>query len=786
MIYPIEFEQKIGFDQIRKRLQSYCLSPLGLKRVDAISFHTDFADIQRLLKQNAEFNQILLQGEEFPGTNYFDPEECFQVASREGSFLEEETFHQLIVSLQAINGCKKFIVNRKDSFPELFQLTIAVDVPAHLVKALESKFDDQGKIKDNATVELARLRKRLREEQHRVRRLVEQSYARAAEQGWVPDGSGATIRDGRLVIPIQAEHKRKLSGIIVDESSTGQTVYMEPADVLEANNEIRDLFHAERREIVKILKELTQLIHDNLIYLRPAYEFLGWIDFTRARARFSLDIQAELPELKAQPGLDWVQARHPLLFLSFKGKREVVPLTINLSTEQPFLLISGPNAGGKSVCLKTVGLIQYMAQCGLLVPLQDRSQVGIFEHIFLDIGDQQSIENDLSTYSSHLKNMAHFVGHANPNSLILLDELGTGTDPNFGGGIAEAILGELLDKGAWGVATTHYYNLKLFASNHARIRNGSMQFDTSKLEPLFRLEIGKPGSSFALEIARKTGLSNSTIHKAEAIIGQELTGLETLMKKVADEKLSLEVRIKEVEAKEKKLKEQLSKYDSLTTELNDRKKEIIDKAKTEASNLLKQTNREIEKTIRHIRENKAEKKETRKVREGLKDLGEKVSLVSKPAKHEVEQIEVGDSVRLRGQEVSGKVISIKENTALVQFGDLYSQVKVNQLVRSDKVSAQEGQAPKSKSMNLLSKQTTFVNTLDIRGKRVEEVNTMLEQFLDDAILLGHGEVKILHGKGEGVLRTVVRDQLKKNRSVASFADEHVDRGGAGITVVILK
>lgn len=786
MVYPLEFEQKIGFDQIRKRLQNYCLSPLGLKRVDAISFQSDFESIRRLLKQNAEFKQILLQAEEFPGTNYFDPEESFLVASREESFLEEEAFHQLILSQQTIASCKKFIIARKEVYPELFQLTTVVDIPALLMKAIESKFDDQGKIKDNATVELARLRKRLREEQGRVRRLVEQSFMRAAEQGWVPDGSGATIRDGRLVIPIQAEHKRKLSGIIVDESATGQTVYMEPADVMEANNEIRDLLHAERREMVRILKELTHLIRENLNHLRPAYEFLGWIDFSRARARFSLDLEAELPELTQQPCLDWIQARHPLLFLSFKGKRELVPLTINLSTNQPFLLISGPNAGGKSVCLKTVGLIQYMVQCGLLVPLQDRSQVGIFEHIFLDIGDQQSIENDLSTYSSHLKNMAHFVRQANDKSLILLDELGTGTDPNFGGGIAEAILEELLEKGTWGVATTHYYNLKLFASNHARIRNGSMQFDTRKLNPLFRLEIGKPGSSFALEIARKTGLNESTIRKAENIIGQELTGLETLIKKVADEKLSLELRMKDVEIKERKLKELLARYDSLTADLNDRKKEIIEKAKNEASNLLKQTNKEIEKTIRHIRENKAEKKETRKVRDGLKDLVEKINPIAKPVKIELKKIEVGDSVRLRGQEVSGRVISIKENTALVQFGNLYSQIKIDQLVRSDIISPQEGHAPKVRSMNLLGKQTNFVNTLDIRGKRVEEVGVLLEQFLDDAILLGHGEVKVLHGKGEGVLRKVVRDQLKNNKSVASFADEQVDRGGAGITVVILK
>ena len=786
MVFPTEFEQKLGFDQIRDRLKNYCLSPLGVKLVDQMNFSSEFTTVQSLLKQNLEFKLILEKGDQFPATHYADPEEYLKTAAIEDSFLEEEAFYIILTSLQTILAAKQYLITHHESYPELYSLTHQVVVSKSFLHQIESKFDDKGQVRDNASSELAKIRKRIREEQQRVKRLTEQVFRQAVDQGWVPEGATATIRDGRLVIPIMAQHKRRLPGLIMDESATGQTVFMEPLDVLEANNEIRDLIHAERREIIKILRELTNLLRNHLHELTPAYQFLASIDFTRARAKFSLDIGAELPILKATPDLNWLHARHPLLYLSLKGKREVVPLTIDLTSTNPFLLISGPNAGGKSVCLKTVGLIQYMVQCGLLVPLHDKSSVGLFKNIFLDIGDQQSIENDLSTYSSHLKNMAYFLHHSNEHTLVLLDELGAGTDPNFGGGIAESILDGLIKRNVWGVATTHYYNLKLFASNHNSIRNGAMLFDSKKLAPLFQLEIGKPGSSFALEIARKTGLPYETIQRAEKIIGKELTGLESLMKSVAEEKQSLAKRQKEIKEQEEKLSETLSRYEVLSSELTTKKKEILDKAKTEASNLLKETNREIEKTIRHIRENKAEKKETRKVRDGLQDLIQKV----KPSSIVLEQqdtIEVGDYVRLVGQEVSGKVLSINDKNAVVQFGDLRSQVKLKQLVRSDKAIVHPKFAKaKSLGIDVMAKQSTFVSTLDIRGKRVEEVNSLLDQFIDDALLLGQAELKILHGKGEGVLRKVVRERLKSIKGVASFADEHVERGGAGITVVVLK
>ncbi len=788
MIYPQDFEIKLGFDQVRQKLRNYCLSPLGLRHVNEMTFSSDYQLIKKKLRQNLEFKQILEKAEAFPSSHYFDPEELWPTISIEDNFIEEESFQEIILSLTTIFEIKVLLSKAKEVYPELSLLAEPVLLDKKVLTHIQSKFDDLGKVKDSASVELSKIRKRLREEQSRVRRLIEQVFRQAADSGFTPDGVSPTIRDGRIVIPLLAEHKRKVRGFIMDESATGQTVYMEPAEVLEANNEIRDLQLAERREVVKILRELTQLLRIHLGDLKIAYLFLGQVDFARARAKFSLDIEADLPQIKEKPDLNWLHARHPLLYLSLKGKRPVIPLTIDLTEKERFLLVSGPNAGGKSVVLKTTGLIQYMAQCGLLVPLHEKSTVGIFQNIFLDIGDQQSIENDLSTYSSHLRNMNHFIRKANENTLVLMDELGAGTDPNFGGGIAQAILTTLVRKKVWGVATTHYYNLKLFASTEEGMRNAAMLFDSKKLEPQFMLEIGKPGSSFALEIARKIGLPQDTIQEAESIIGKDLTGLETLMKTVADEKQLAARKIIELQQKEKKLSEELNRYQQLSSGLESKKKEIIDKAKAEASTLLKDTNREIEKTIRHIRENKAEKKETRKVREGLRGLVDKIQPEQKsvPLKAN-EPFKEGDKVRIIGQEVTGTVLSIKGNQAMVQFGELRSTVKTSQLIRSDQVEVDPVlKKARSLGINVYQKQSNFSTTLDIRGKRVEETISLLDQFIDDAILLGQAELKILHGKGEGVLRKVVRDHLRRIKAVASVADEHVERGGDGITIVVLK
>jgi DNA mismatch repair protein MutS2 len=785
-IYPFDFELKVGFDQIRTKLENYCLGHLGVKEIHQLAFSSDVPSIKILLQRCRELKQILEKGEVFPLANYSDPTIYFDTIRIEDSFIEEENFLEIVQALQLILALHKLLKSSKDEYPTLFQLTEPVILSNQLVTAIESKFNEKGKIKDNASPELARIRKRLREEEIRVRKLTDQIFRNSIDQSWVPEGASLTIREGRVVIPILAEHKRKLRGFIMDESATGQTVYIEPAESLEANNEIRDLFHADRREVVKILKELTSLLRENLDGIKSGCYFLGLMDFNRAKARLAMDMEADMPVISDRPAMNWILARHPLLHLSLKGKRELIPLTVDLPDDARFLLVSGPNAGGKSVCLKTVGLIQYMVQCGLLVPLYEKSSVGIFKSIFLDIGDQQSIENDLSTYSSHLKNMGFFLENANAGTLVLMDELGAGTDPNFGGGIAEAILSSLLQKKVWGVATTHYYNLKLFASNRTDIRNGSMQFDTKKLQPLFQLEIGKPGSSFALEIARKTGLPQATIERAEQIIGKELTGLETLMKTVAEEKQLLQRSQREFSEKERKLTDERNHYQKLNSELEAKKKEIIDRAKSEASTLLKETNREIEKTIRHIRENKAEKKETRKVRQGLEQLADKVQPQVVKTNLPAPLLKEGDKVRLIGQEVTGTLVGIKGKQADVEFGSARTTVKLNQLVRSDLIEPTSVSKARSMGVDVMRKQSSFISTLDLRGKRAEEVVAELDRFLDDAILLSQGELKILHGKGEGVLRKIVRERLKKVKEVASFADDHADRGGAGITVVVLK
>ncbi|HEY3430008.1 MAG TPA: Smr/MutS family protein, partial [Cyclobacteriaceae bacterium] len=617
----------------------------------------------------------------------------------------------------------------------------------------------------------------------------DQVYRQAIEQEWVPEGALPTIREGRLVIPILAEHKRRMKGFILDESASGQTVFMEPTEVLEANNEIRDLEHAQKREVIRILKQLTDEIRTHLPELQVAYLFLAQIDFIRAKAKLAIDLHAELPVLKPTPVVKWRKARHPLLFMSLKGKREIIPLDIELADKERMLLVSGPNAGGKSVCLKTVGLLQYMLQCGLLIPLSPDSTAGIFQGIFIDIGDQQSIENDLSTYSSHLKNMAFFLKNATDQSMVLMDELGSGTDPNFGGAIAQSILHSLLKKRVWGVATTHYYNLKLFAGQQEGIRNAAMRFDDKNLVPLYILDIGKPGSSFALEIARKTGLPKEAMEEAEQLIGQELLGFESLIKNLEQEKNELTKKVKDLENKEQSLKSLLSKYDSLTTELESRKKEIIDKAKLEANSLLRETNKEIEKTIRHIRENQAERKETLKVRKNLQELSKKV--VHQPVKKQgIEQgpIQEGDRVRIFGQDSNGVVLAIQGKNAIVQFGEIKSTISLSKLEKATghHITSNVVKKMQSIGVKLHERQSRFNSTLDVRGKRVDEVGPLLEQFIDDAILLGHGEVKVLHGKGEGVLRKVVREQLKRYKQIASFGDEHVERGGDGITVVVIK
>lgn len=787
MIYPESFEQKLGFDQIRLKLKGYCHSPAGQEWVDRMGFSTEADFIRTLLNQNLEFRQIIEKGESFPSRYFFDPSEWIQKISLEGNWLEAEHFLSLAYSLETILSCKAFLAKSSEIYPELFRLAEPVAITEAAHKSIFSKIDDKAIVRDSASAELGRIRKKLREEQGRVRKLADQIFRTAVGESWVPEGALPTIRDGRIVIPIQSEHKRKLKGFILDESATGQTVFLEPTEMLDANNEIRDLEHAEKREVIKVLRELTNEFRTLLPALRIAYRFLSLIDFIRAKAKLSIEINSDLPILETRPELVWYNARHPLLYLSLKGKREIIPLSIELNQQDRILLVSGPNAGGKSVCLKTVGLLQYMIQCGLLIPVSDRSRVGIFQDIFLDIGDQQSIENDLSTYSSHLRNMNVFIQSASDKSLALIDELGSGTDPDFGGAIAQAILDTILRNRVWGVATTHYYNLKLFAGQHTGIRNAAMRFDDKNLVPLYVLDIGKPGSSFALEIARKTGLPQRTIAEAEKLVGKDLAGFETMVRSLERERQELSEKIRRLEKQEAEMKQSLAKYQTLYADLETKKKDIIVKAKEDAANLLRETNREIEKTIRHIKENKAEKKETIKVRKNLESLTHKISEGPKKKEKSVEVLKEGDRVRIQGQEGNGVILDIQGKNAIVHFGLMKSVIKLDKLERATgQVDKEVVSRLRSVGINVHEKRTNFNSTLDIRGKRVDEVISILDQFMDTALLLGQGELRILHGKGEGVLRKVVRDHLKTFKSVASLKDEHIEQGGDGITIVILK
>jgi DNA mismatch repair protein MutS2 len=788
MIFPDALENKLGVDQIRLRLKSYCLSLAGTEWVDRMRFSTDGEFIKILLRQNLEFKQILEKSEAFPAQHFFDGEEWLKRIALAGNYLEAEEFLKLAQALETILACRNFLIKAKEFYPHLHKLSEPVSITGQLPQLIHAKIDDRGGVKDSASPDLGRIRKKLREEQNQLRKLADQLFRNAVMEKWVPEGALPTIRDGRLVLPIQAEHKRRVKGFILDESASGQTVFMEPAEMLDINNEIRDLEHSEKREVIKILKELTDQLREQLPVLKLAFHFLGQIDFIRAKAKFSMEVNADLPIIENKPELIWYNARHPLLYLSLKGKREVVPLNIELDAVNRLLLLSGPNAGGKSVTLKTVGLLQYIVQCGMLIPVSDRSRVGIFQDIFLDIGDQQSIENDLSTYSSHLKNMGVFIQHAADKSLVLMDELGSGTDPNFGGAIAQAVLEALLKKRVWGIATTHYYNLKLFAGQRQGIINAAMRFDDRNLVPLYVLDIGKPGSSFALEIAKKTGLPEHTLQEAEKLVGKDLAGFETLVRSMEKERQELSEKIRRMERQESELKQSLERYQTLSADLEARKKEIINKAKEEAAGLLKETNREIEKTIRHIRENKAEKKETVKVRKGLETLSQRVAN-QKTEKKEKPKVPVkeGDRVRIAGQEGSGVVLSVKGKMASVRFGELMTYIKLERLEKiTAAVEKEISSRLRSVGINMHEKQTNFSSTLDVRGKRVEEVVPLLDQFIDTAILLGQGEVRILHGKGEGVLRKVIREQLRKYKQVASVSDEHIERGGDGITIVVLK
>ncbi|MFH0866349.1 MAG: Smr/MutS family protein [Bacteroidota bacterium] len=815
MIYPRNFEQKTGFDIIRQSLNKLCLSPLGIAFTDKMRFSDNHDHVIKLIGQTEEFRQILLLNEKFPTENYFDLTSELSRISIEGTYLEKEALFELKRSLKTINDCIQFFRKDKEQrFPKLKDLSSAVEIDMTIIKQLDSILDDKGNIRDDASPELAEIRKDISRKQISVNKKLHQLMVHVRRQGWAPDDIELTVRNGRTVIPMLASYKRNIRGFVHDESASGQTVFIEPEEAFDMNNEIRELENAERREIIKILLSFANAIRPQLEKLIKCYYFLGIVDFIRAKALYAIQTNSQKPDTSSESLINWIKAKHPLLYLSHKSqKKDVVPLNIKLDEKQRILVISGPNAGGKSVCLKTVGLLQYMLQCGMLVPMEPYSEAGIFSNIFIDIGDEQSLENDLSTYSSHLLNMRHFMGHADDRTLFLIDEFGTGTEPSIGGAIAESILEKLNSKNSFGVVTTHYANLKLLADREEGITNGAMLFDSDKIKPLYDLSIGKPGSSFAIEIAETIGLQKDVLKKAKEKAGTKQISFDKQLQNMDVQKKELDQKEIQLKVADDFLSEMIDKYQNLHDDLEKKKKEIISNAKEEAASLIGNTNKIIEKTIKEIKESQAEKEKTSEVRKRLTDYFKKIikedsqqSAVcsrqltkglkkNKEIKAEVKilttPVEKGDYVRIIGQELIGEIIGIDTKEALIVFGNTQIKTKINKL---EKVSYEDykSQAGRSKLsgkkvlFDLNEKLKKFKITTDLRGMRVDEALTELQRYIDDAILLSVPEVRILHGKGDGILRRITHDYLRKIKEVKHFEDEVLEKGGSGVTVVYFK
>lgn len=795
MLYPENIEQKLGFDQVRELVKKECLSPLGQYYVDKISFSTDVVLVKKLIAQADEFKRILSENIPFPFSNYIDVRPYFDKIKPEGAFLEPSEFYEIKLSLHTIISCLEFLNKRNDAyFPALKALGKEIVLDRDLYEEIDQKISEDGRVRDNASRELQVVRKKIVMEQGRIRRELDRILKQSKQEGYTEERAEITIRNGRMVIPVSAENKRKVKGFVHDESATGQTVFIEPAEILEINNEIIDLQYQERREIVKILIALSDQVRPQLIPLRKAYTFLGLIDFIGAKAKFARKIVAVKPVIEEKPIIKWQQARHPLLFIALqKQHKEIIPLDIEINQENRLLIISGPNAGGKSVCLKTTGLIQYMFQCGLLVPVEESSRMGFFNDVFIDIGDEQSIENDLSTYSSHLKNMKQFLEFAGNRSLILIDEFGTGTEPQFGAAIAEAVLEGLVDRKAFGLITTHYGNLKAYADKTSGVINGAMRYDLKKLEPLYQLEIGRPGSSFAFEIARKIGLPEVVIQRSREKIDSGQLDMEKLLRDLEAEKNRLSKQNDEVRRKDVELNEKLKEYTERTTYLEANNRKLMNEAKDKAKQLIAEANQRIESTIRDIRESKADKEVTKLLREDLKTFNDNLKKEIEPEKSKIVveegEVKVGDLVRVKDNGAVAEVISIKGKDADIFIGDLKSTVKMNRLEKISRKEYKQERGVENKpasGINLNEKLGNFSPNLDLRGKRGEEALQEVDRLIDSAILFNVPEVHIIHGKGDGILRSLIRNHLKNYKEVNSMGDEHADRGGAGVTIVRLK
>ena len=842
MIYPQDMENRLGFDRIRAMVSDYCATQLAREMTADARFTTDARRVFAMQSQAAEMRTILMLEPGFPQSGYTDTHIFLKKAAVEGLFLLPEELGMLHASLKNTAAIVRFFANRKEgSYPFLERMSRKVLTHPDIIAQIERIIDEHANIRDNASPELAEIRQTLRQKEREGAKRLQSILQSAKSAGIVDEEATLSVRDGRTVIPVAAGNKRKLPGFVHDESATGRTAYIEPVEVVEINNEIRELQYREKREITRILIEFTDAIRPQYEELMQSGRFIATVDFLMAKARLALKIGGTMPIVGKEPVIALRAARHPLLELTLKKEgKEIVPLDLEIDRTNHILVISGPNAGGKSVCLKTVGLIQYMFQCGFPVPLAESSELGVFEDMFIDIGDQQSIDNDLSTYSSHLLNMKNILRHSSDRSLVLIDEFGTGTEPSVGGAIAEVILEKINKKGVFAVITTHYTNIKYFASNTQGVLNGAMAFDVQHIVPLFRLETGKPGSSFALEIARKIGLPEEVLKEAQERIGNSQINIERQLREIARDKRYWEKKRESIRLSDKRYESVAKEYETQLLELKEKRNSIIKQAKDEAARLLAESNRRIEQTIREIREAEAEKEKTKQLRAELTEFKEE-ALSAEPTEEDLKierkieklrqreaqrlqkgrkpdksssgtkaappaqaqpqkPIAAGDKVRIKGQLVGGTVLSVDKKRATVAFGHLTTQVETGKLER---ISAAEFKK-QSKTVNNLftggftttqqkpelynaaEKRMNFCPDLDVRGLRVDEAIAETQQLLDDAVVFGARELRILHGKGTGALKEEIRKYLYASGLVKSAKDEHVEHGGAGITVVVLE
>jgi DNA mismatch repair protein MutS2 len=794
--YPKNIENKLGFNQVKELIESRCLSPMGIHYANQMRFTNRFDLLQKILVQTKEFKTILLEESPFPNEHYFDVGPCLFKAKIEGIYLLEEEFHQIKLVVQAFLSVTKFLRDRNGKYPELEMLLEGLIINDLVARRIDRVLDSEGLLRPNASPELAKISSKIQDKETEIRKKIQRLFDKNTGLGYLTDQIGITIREGRLVLPVLAEHKRHIAGFVHDESNTGQTVYIEPSECFDLNNMLRELQIAYRRERERVLLELTDQIRPEIPELEKNLQRLGLFDFIRAKALVAIEMKADMPILSKHPGLKLVKAYHPLLRLSHdKIKLATVPLSIDLNQGKHIVVISGPNAGGKSVCLKTVGLLQFMLQCGLLIPCESHSEIGIYKDIMVDIGDEQSIENDLSTYSSHLLSMKSFCDFADGKTLFLIDEFGTGTDPQFGGPLAEAILHHLAQKRAHGIVTTHFSNLKNFASQYPGLENASMLFDHDKMQPMYHLELGKPGSSYAFELAGKSGLSQQIINYAKNKVGDKQRKVDELLVELEKEKKQVnDLRTKVID-KEAKAQSLLLKYELISEEIEKNKRQLIRDAKQQALSLVSEANSRIEATIREIKEKQADsevqKKARNLVKQDILELKKGLEPEVQPAEHSLTEttniaFKIGDNIRVIGQLAIGQITEILKGKATISMGELRTTVALTKLELVAVQELKEAKKFSSSGVNINHKMQHFNSELYLIGMRGDEAVSALNEHLDEAILLGMKELRIVHGKGYGILRKLIREQLQSNKMVAHYADEQIELGGDGVTIVNLK